>query len=344
MAENLDAMMRKVAALLANADDPATPPAAAETYRAKADALMFKYKIDALTVPSVAGIARPVPVWRDLYICRAGSEWRNFYYWLALAVVNRNTDLRHATEYERNEEDGHLWLVLRVVGYESDVAYAQLLITTAVAEFGKRLEPKYDPSETLAQNALRMRRGGMERNRIAAVLLGTWTTENEMKAKTRKVTGLIKEEAARIGEPHLVEEVLGRRANMKTYRTSYAEGFYSTLASRIRTHVLASQQEEHGVVLASAAHAVEEAFYERYPSRRPKEAVASSVGTLKDCGKCAKAKTGYCREHGWLRPRAGRATAWSAAGSRAGSHAARGVDLGRVGASGVAGGERAALG
>lgn len=334
--------MRKVAALLANADDPASPPAAAETYRAKADALMFKYKIEALTAPEQVGVARPVPVWRDIYVCRSASEFRNFYYWLALSVVNRNTDLRHATEYLVNEEDGHVWIVLRVIGYESDVAYAQLLITTAVAEFGKRLEPRYDPSETLAQNALRMRRGGMERNRIAAALLGTWTTTNEMKAKTRKVTALIKEEAARIGQPELVEEVLGRQANMKTYRSSYAEGFYSTLASRIRTHVLAAQQEEHGMVLASAAHAVEEAFYERYPSRRP-EAVASSVSTKKDCAKCGKAKSGYCREHGWLRPKAGRATAWSAAGSRAGAHAARGVDLGRTGTGRVSGGSLAAL-
>ncbi len=55
---DLSGMMRKVTALLANADDPATPPAAAETYRAKADALMFKYKIDSLTAPTVSGRRR----------------------------------------------------------------------------------------------------------------------------------------------------------------------------------------------------------------------------------------------------------------------------------------------
>jgi hypothetical protein len=205
-----------------------------------------------------------------------------------------------------------------------------MLITHAIAEFGKRLEPKYDPSETLAANALRLRRGGMERRRIAMQLLGTWTTENEMTAKNRKVTALIKEEAARIGEPHLAEELLGRGNNIKTYRQSYAEAFYTTLRGRIRTFEMEASNAEQALVLASAKNAVEEAYYARYPDLRPKASLGTSADTHKDCEKCAKAKSGYCREHGWLRPRKYRDTPYSSSGARAGANAARSVDLGKA--------------
>lgn len=326
-ADPLEGIMRKVAGLLANADDPATPPAAAETFRAKADYLMLKYKIDSLMAPSTA-VARPVPVWRTVWVCRVGSPWASYYLGIAGQALDYN-DTRKQRVVQRNEDDGYNWYVYEAVGYQSDLAYAELLVTNALIEFGRRLEPQYDKGETLAQNALRMRQGGMERKRIAERLYGGWVNENEMKAKNRKVTGLIKEEAARIGKPGLAEELLGRSVNIKTYRESYANSFYWTLNSRIRMRRLDEQAAEQALVLASAKDAVDEAFYEKYPHLRPAAQVESGVAAAKECAKCSKAKSGYCRDHSWMRPRYSSRTApHSAAGSRAGAHAARNVDLG----------------
>lgn len=339
---SLDSIMRKVTALLANADDPVTPPEAAETYRAKADALMFKYKIDSLTAPAQAGIARPGAVWKDIYVCRLNNEWRQYYSGVARAVLDHNS-CRYSMEYEVNEDDGYSWLVYRAVGLASDIAYAEALIVNALAAFGKRLEPAAIPGEPFGAACLRLRQGGMERRRITMLLLGAWTTENEMKAKNRKVSNAIKEEAARIGQPHLAEELLGRGTNIKTYRNSYASGFYWTLVNRIQTHRLGEQLEAHDLVLASAKDVVDEAYYEKYPSRRPAAVVESSAPKQEACAKCSQAKSGYCREHGWMRPRASRPSAYSSAGQRAGSHAARTVDLGATGTGKVGGSDRREL-
>jgi hypothetical protein len=43
---NLDRILRKVQGLIAVADDAATTPEAAESYRAKAEALMLEYRIE----------------------------------------------------------------------------------------------------------------------------------------------------------------------------------------------------------------------------------------------------------------------------------------------------------
>lgn len=327
MNENLDNIMRKVRGLLANADDPATPPAAAVTFREKAEALMFKYKIEALTAAPTATVARPVPVWKTFWVCRRNNEWSNFYAGIAREAMHQD-DIRYMLHSRLNEDDGHTWLVYDAVGYEPDLEYADLLMTNAMQAFGRNLEPKVDPTESDAANALRLRRGGMERRRIAMALFGGWTTENEMKAKNRKVTNLIKKEAERIGQPELIRDLLGRGgANIATYRKSYASGFYWTLNDRMRTKKVQDATEEQTLVLASAKDAVAEAFYERYPSARPKAAVSSSASTYDDCAKCKAAKSGYCREHSWLRPKKHRETAYSYAGQRAGADAARTVDL-----------------
>ena len=326
MSENLDGIIRKVTALIARADHPSTPPAEASACRDKADALMFKYKIETLTTPETKSLAS-TPVWKDIFLCRVGNEWRNHYYSLAAAVLDRQK-CRYQWESAVNPEDGKRYYILRAVGLESDIAYAQVLVMSAIAAFGHHLEPKPDPSEDFDAACLRLRRGGMERRRITLALLGGWSTENEMKAKNRKVTQAIKREAARIGQPHLADELLGRGNNIKTYRDSYAGGFLYTLRGRLRDNQRDEALNQHAVVLASAKDAVDEAFYTRYPHLRPKAVIdASSYKTRADCPKCAKAKSGYCREHQWLKPRAFRETAYSAAGSRAGSAAARSVDL-----------------
>lgn len=340
---DLTGIMRKVSALLANADDPATPPAAAETYRAKADALMFKYKIDSLTAPVQAGIAGPKPVWTTIWVARSSNEWANHYYGIASAICAHN-EVRYSLEYKRNEDDGHLWLTLEAVGLASDVAYAEALTVSALAAFGKRLEPGVIPGEDFDAACLRMRQGGMERKRIAMLLLGAWSTENEMKAKNRQVSNAIKREALRIEEPHLAEELLGRTTNIKTYRKSYGAAFYSTLVGRIQVRRSAEQLESHGLVLASAKDAVDEAYYEKYPERRPKATVESSAPRQERCEKCDKAASGYCREHGWMKPKKYRAGTYSQAGAAAGRHAARTVDLGTVGTAKVGSADRPALG
>lgn len=338
--DKLERIMERVQLLIARADHPATPPEEADTARKMADALMFRYKIETLSAPEQGSAIEPV--WASIIIGEQGNEWINFYNGIVQDIV-RHSGCLMQRKFERKVNDKGFtnnYYVAHVVGFEGDVRYVEMLVASAMLAFGKALEPKVHHEETDAQNALRLRQGGMERRRIALALFGSWETENEMKAKNRKVTRLIKEEAARIGQPHLVNELLGRGNNIKTYRSSYANGFYWTLTDRIRRlSVERGQSSEGALVLGNWKERLEEALYVKFPNLRPDPERKvlpghdTAVKSRSECEKCAKAKSGYCRNHSWMKPSTAktRASAYSSAGQRAGSNAARSVDLGPAG-------------
>lgn len=346
-------MIAKVRALLAQADDPAATPAEAAAYRDKAEALQFKYKIDLATAPEAERKAGGMlkPEWREIFLCATTNSLYNYYSGIALTVI-RHVDARCVT---LRKQDGYY---LRVVGFPVDLDYAEMLLASAVLAFGKRMEPKVHPDESEASNAYRLRMGGMERHRIAEALWGRMSEDeayvygpkssgrgwgrqpsNASKARNRKVTNLIKQGAAEAGEDPSV--VLGQGNSIKTFRESYASGFYYTLTSRLRDLALNRGETDKGLVLASLEAQVEEMFYGEYPHLRPSESGrAEYVAPNKDCAKCQKASSGYCREHGYLRPRRGssKAPAYNYDAADLGRAAARSVDLGPGGTPKAEGG------
>lgn len=329
----LERIMERIQLLIARADHPNTPPAEAEVARHQADTLMFKYKIETLSQPESVGLE---PIWGKVILCDVYNEFSNFYYSLGIAIVQHTGCLYHQSS-ETNPEDGFRYYTLEFVGFEGDVRYAEMLLTSALLAFSKALEPKFNKEESLEANAFRLRQGGMERARIANLMFGPSETVNEQKGKNRRVTTLIKQHANRIGRPELAEELLGRKTNIKTYRRSFANGFYSTLIQRIRQ--LGADRAASGegeLVLHSMKERIEEALYTKFPHLRPRPQEArigdgySQRSSQRDCDRCAKTKSGYCREHSWMKPRRGRTTyqSFSQAAASSGARAARSVDLG----------------
>lgn len=353
MSTKFEDMIGKVRALLAKADDPAATPQEAESYRTKAEALQFKYKIDLATAPEAERKAGGMlkPEWREVPLCARGNSLYSYYSGIALTII-RHVDARCVT-LARGDQ-----YVLRVVGFPVDLDYAEMLLASAILAFGKRMEPKVDPNLPEHTNAFNLRMGGMERNRIADALWGrlpegtvlkerkrtkegewVWQATNEVKARGRKVTALIKKGAEEAGEDPKV--ILGQGNNIKTFRESYASGFYYTLTSRLRDLALNRGETDKGLVLASLEAQVEEMFYGEYPHLRPSETGrAEYVAPNKDCAKCEKTKSGYCRDHGYLRPRSGggRAPAYNYEAADMGRSAARTVDLGPGGRAKAEGG------
>lgn len=335
-------MLGKVRALLAQADDPAATPAEADAYRTKAEALQFKYKIDLATAPEAERKAAHgfTPEWRKVYVCSYGSEFANYYSGIALSIV-RHVDARAVSL--RVVEDGRANLYINVVGFAHDLDYLELLLVGATTAFGKRMEPTVNPAESDEANAFRLRMGGMERHRIATAMFGPQANTkdvNDFKARNRRVTGLIKKGAVLAGEDP--SEVLGRGNSIKTFRDSYASGFYYTLTSRLQTMAMSRGETDKGLVLKSLANQVEEEFFGRYPHLKPSETGrAEYIAPNKDCAKCAKASSGYCREHGYLKPSTakGKDRAWNHGAFNKGGHAARTVDLGPGGTPKAPGGQ-----
>lgn len=325
---NLDKILATIAALLARADHPNTPIPEAELSRTRAEKLMTKYRIAEATAVE-SGEVILAPVWRRIFVCTYDSEFRNHYYSLATALVD-HVGGRYKPTIDHSEAAGGTSYFLDVCGYDSDLRYMELLNSATMLAFSDRLEPKFHPNESLASNAYRMRLAGMERNRIAKVLLGNWTTTNEMKQKTRKVTSLIKEGAALVdADP---SEVLGRGNSVKTYRSSYADGFYSEFMSRLRRMRIQDGLEANTLVLSNRKGNVDEAFYERFPAYRPVETKGEIGGAqASKCSRCQKAKSGYCKDHSYLRPRKHNPRPFNGAAAEKGRAAARAVNLGGTG-------------
>lgn len=323
---NLEDLVRKIEALLTQADHPNTGKEEADVFRAKAEAMMFKYRIDEMSL-NLSGEAAPVtqetPTWSTIDLCDATSEFSSYYYSMFLNVVS-HLDIKCETTTETR--DGTLMYVANVVGYESDRRFVQILWQSVRLSFGKNLEPKVDRTLSDMENCYNLRNAGMEGVRIAYLVFGDVAKSNRIKARN-----MARKWAEKIGEDST--SFSGRGNNMKLYRDSYASGFVATIRERLYSMTRARTISDQGtLVLASRSEAVTEALYERYPHRRPRPAVATSADSTytqqENCPKCQKAKSGFCRDHGWMKPRAGKVRYANSGAMARGRSAAQEVNLG----------------
>lgn len=348
----LEDMLRKVQALLTRADHPNTPQPEADACRGKAEALMYRYRIDEAMFQQAQPAGMELkPEWATWDVCNARSEFKNYYMHLARYVCD-HVGIRQVFKQQDkpvidpdtgNATDHAMMTVCEAVGYESDLRIAQALYTSCMLAFQLKLEPKYDTSKSNEENAYVMRHAGMEAWRIAEAIFGR--TDKSLRPKVRK---MFKEWAEKIGEDPT--PLLGQGNLMSSYRADFASGFVYQLRQRLAMMRMARAEEDAGaLVLASRNEAINETFYAAYPSYRPVDApIGSTTGYVdprKGCARCAKAKSGYCREHGYLKPSTargprGRMTNYEA--MNRGERAAKDVDLGgtgghRVGGNGPAG-------
>lgn len=251
----LNAVLKKVQNLLDLADRDTTPPAEAANARAKAEAMMLKYRIEESQLAEQAEVPSFVPIVHQMRICPWLSPFRQQYYSLAYWIAN------HAGVRVVLKSGTDNWL-LEMVGYESDIRYAEMLYTSARTIFGARLEPAVDPKLNDMQNVYRLRNAGIERNRIAQMMWGLDT--HAAHAKVGKLYKLACEE---LSEDAVVA---GRRVNAKTYRKEYADQFVTTMYLRLSEARNAADSPAGTLVLASRSEKVDEAFYERYPDHRPR--------------------------------------------------------------------------
>jgi hypothetical protein len=320
----IDNIARKVQALINQADHPNTDPVEAATFRAKAEALMVQYRIEEGMLAAKGDTSGLAPKWATWDLCLVGSEFAHSYRQMAYTVVH-HVGAQGATKTER-KDDGTLWTVIEVCGYEGDLRFGEMLMTAARLAFSQRLEPKALPELTDQENAYWMRMAGMEGRRIALALYG-----RDDKHLRPKVRNMFKAEALKRGEDPT--PLLGKGVNVKGYREGYAYGFTDEIRYRLTRARAAQGEVAGGLVLAGKAEAVKEAFYDRYPQFRPvpRPAVTDGGEHQGTCKKCAAAKSGYCRDHAWMRPRKGDVRTVDGRGYRAGQGAAQSVDLGTAG-------------
>lgn len=276
-------MGAKVRALLDKAEASEFPEEAS-AFRAKAEELMVKYRIDqeqALAVdPSIAK-----PVSRNITLVHSGSKYKQTY-WTMWHHISVHCGVRSWLGWEYTEQGYQV--VAHVVGYEEDLSYAEMLYTAARMVFTERLEPKIKPELSDQVNVYRLRAAGIERVRIAELMWG-----NTDKVFLGRVGRLYKAECEERGEVALLS---GRGVTGKAYREQYAEQFVSTLYGRLWQARQAASVTGGGLVLHGRQARIDEAFYDLYPDQRPAPELPAGEETP-ECPKCARSARGRCKEH-----------------------------------------------
>lgn len=287
-----------IAALLANAENEATPEAARQAYRDKAESMMREYRIaeeDALATDP----GSILPVSKTLSVVRMYDIYSREWFPMILRTIAKHCEVEIHIQ--------HVWLEERqaiiptVVGYEGDIRYFEFLWTASHLMFSTRISPTWDSSRPEEDNIFFMRQAGIERREIANA---AWGRDAGRDSKNRsKVQRIYLSQAKKRGE---VPTATGLGFQTKLYRESYAESFWSTLDSRLRRARHAANAAGGVVTLANRAERVLEAFYVAFPQYRPDDTptvYGPYVAPNADCDRCKKAASGYCRGHGYLKPR-----------------------------------------
>lgn len=270
--EKLAKVMKLINDLLARADHPNTPVAEADMSRERAEILMFRYKVEEASLDAESKAKMGIkPRKVEWTISTLGNEFATQYGSMAAYVVN-HVGAYAVRGWGRGDNNG--WNVYEVYGFESDLAYGEMLWNSIRIAFKSQLEPKLDPSLSEMENVYRMRNAGMERIRIAMVM-GFGDTGSA----TGKVTRLFKKACAAKGENSAV--LLGKGNNVKTFRRSYADSFAEEMWSRLLRLRTARGQNSHEIVLANRMDEIMELLYTDHPSLRPNTGVAQQGTTYR---------------------------------------------------------------
>lgn len=327
-AEGLDKILSKVQGLIAKAEST-TFPEEADAFRRKADALMAKFRIEESMLAAAGPVGGFVPEWRDLRVCLLNSPFKVYYRQIATWVLTHvGGEGVFRFQQITNDETGatESWIVLQACGYNSDLRYADMLLTSCVLAFGERMEPQVRPDLSDQINAYRLRKSGMEGWKIAYALWGAndpgiYPSAKSVGRLAGKARRLYSAEAEARGEDP--KELMGQGNSVKTYRESYGQGFADEVYYRLRRMRADTGGQSGALVLAGRKDAIKEAFYEKFPQYRP----STEAVKYEECAKCKRAKSGQCRDHKLRMPKA-QPVNYQA--RQAGASAAATVDLGNT--------------
>jgi hypothetical protein len=324
----LSSVLARVRKLVAAAEAPiadtATPEERAATLREQesarqmADALMLKYAIDEIgedeTRPATAR-SRPSVIEVQL---TGYSEMMGYVQRLA-SLVAKHTRCQVRSYTSWNSEDS-TWMA-KVYGYESDLHYFEILYTTLRLHMIGALRPKVDPAKSLEDNAYALHNAGLNwteimtkygwcewgkddkgtqqyRNRETGETLSYWTVAGRYKAAYNRAV------KARGERPVKIPAGAG-----ESFRLSAAQGYIGRLRNRL-LEIERKRETGAELVLRGRESDLAAFFREMNPD------LFEERKAPEQCEKCARSKSGYCREH--PKGARGRTVSFSDAGYRQG--------------------------
>lgn len=252
-------ILNRIRALLDKAEST-TFEGEADSYRQKAEELMAKYRVEeeALIAQDPQAI---LPTSTTMNVTSSKEFGNQYFSMLWFIAKHMGVEVRGTWAYDKEVRGSAI--VATLVGYETDLRFVDVLFTSARMAFSAHLEPKVDPTLTDQANAYRMRKAGMERNRIANAL---WKSAMDDGTAHGKVAALYKAECALRMEPATLS---GRGINAKLYRKQYADTFAHRIWERLRRARDGADKAGGLPQLSGREDRVKEHFYTLFPEERP---------------------------------------------------------------------------
>lgn len=335
MAERTD-ILRKIRAMLDRADHPNTPPEEADTARRMADEMMARFTIEAfeLEFAKPAG-TREKPIVRewqygdsdDGMSMEEREAFATLFYYLADLCGVKMGYWGYRTS--------------KVVGYERDLDYLDLLFTSVRMHLSANLQPKPEHGLDWVTNLARLKRAGMKwediHYRMEKAKLADYPyndlpwKRNIGVAFTKKFTDYCAEH----GEFRMKE-------SPQVWKRSFLEGFVAEVRDRVRQ--LKGLRNEHNMgkelVLAGMEEDLLSALWDAFPHLRPHDPGC-------DCDTCHRCRDPQCQRRNCVARRAPvkagsskqtfRELRFSSAAAAAGRKAGSTVDLSAGGVGGKRG-------
>jgi hypothetical protein len=335
---DLDTVLKRVRQFTAKAEAEIAPGATAEqraaslveqqTAREMADRLMTDYAVDR----AMADAARPADKRNKpgkLEFAVSGYTEISGYINRLATIVARHcrVQVRLFTNYNRDES---CWMATGY-GFESDLAYFNILYTTLRLHMVGALVPKVDPTLDLDENCYVLHNAGLNWLEIAA--LYGWKKTSSEPGDTQPLMYINKDGERKsnwtVGSHY--KRAYGRACKAKgeatmviaasstaTYRESAAQGYISRITQRLaRTE--AARDPGAGVALRTSFEEVLAYFKSQNPDLYKEQA------PVEECEQCKKNPSGTCRRH--PRGRMLKDRAFSAAGYQAGVKHANAASL-----------------
>jgi hypothetical protein len=250
-------MLKRVRALIAQAEHENTDPVEAATYRAKADQMMSEYAISEAQLRA----SRPVGERAKPGIIYVATNARSYEMQYRLSdlvtIIARHTRCM-VRNYDRFNKEEVCW-ESKVYGYESDLRYFEMLYTTLRLHMLGALRPRYEASLTMEQNCYNLHNAGYNWLEIAKMdgwrKVGTrpgesgeiWEHTDGRRQGNHMVGSRYKRACYRAAKAAGTEVERIPAGGTETYRKSAAWGYVDGIRSRLRE---ASDKREAGTELA----------------------------------------------------------------------------------------------
>lgn len=156
----------------------------------------------------------------------------------------------------------------KVIGFESDMEYLDMLYTSVMLHLSSSIDPRVDPVLPWVVNLAKLKNAGRKWEDIHALLVKAGQRDypylHQEWVRGGKGFGLMVSEYQRYCRANNIPMV---KISPEVWRRSFIAGYKDALVARV--HEMKEERTGAGIELHGRDEAVMEAFYEMFPNQRP---------------------------------------------------------------------------